>query len=103
MSRTSLPSLNVCSTIARSDVISCSLMAKSTSSIISGRSMSKSDRRLLLLLSDDDVMDEEEDSGDVMDKGDDDIRLRGQMGEVAKFCANELSADDGSHGDIIGS
>ncbi len=39
-SRTSLPSLKVCSTMARSDVISCSLMAKSTSSIISGKSMS---------------------------------------------------------------
>jgi hypothetical protein len=70
--------------------------------------MSKSLRRLLLLLPlplliDVDAIDEDDDSGDVIDRGDDDIRLRGQIGEEAKFGAYELSADDGSHGDKIGS
>lgn len=81
-------------------------MLKSTSSISSGRSMSKSLRRLLLLLPpliDVDAIDDDDDSGDVIDRGDDDIRLRGQIGEEAKFVAYELSADEGSHGDKIGS
>ena len=68
--------------------------------------MSKSLRRLLLLLLpliDVDAMDDDDDSGDVIDSGDDDIRLSGQIGEDAKFGAYELSADDGSYGDIIGS
>ena len=68
--------------------------------------MSKSLRRLLLLLLpliDVDAMDDDDESGDVIDSGDDDIRLSGQIGEDAKFGGYELSADDGSYGDIIGS
>jgi hypothetical protein len=54
-------------------------------------------------LTDDEVIEEDEDSGDVIERGEDDIRLSGQIGDEAKFGANELSAEDGSHGDKIGS
>jgi hypothetical protein len=32
-----------------------------------------------------------------------DMRLSGHIGDVAKFGANELSAEEGSTGDMIGS
>ena len=110
MSRTSLPSLKVCSTIARIDVRSWSLIAKpdkSTSSNISGKSMSKSGKSPLCPLEDenDDVDEEEGEVSDVM-------RLRGrhigeddekQIGDDEKLAPKLLSADECSAGDRIGS
>ena len=83
------------------DVKSWSLIAKpdrSTSSNISGKSMSKSGKSPLWPFDDEnDDVDEEE--GDVSDV----IRLRGHIGEDEKFAPKLLSADDGSAGDRIGS
>ena len=78
---------------------------KSTSSSISGKSMSKSGKSPLWIddVIDDGVYDEDdvdEDDGEVRENGDV-IKLRGPRGEEEKFCPKELSADDGSAGERI--